>query len=205
MRCMWLLAVLCLFLLPVQAFADSPRLYVSLSGGMVYPIDNDAGLIEDLELDSGSVFGGAVGLDYGQGRLELEGFYRKTDVDRFKLLGVDYDGGGEVESFAMMANAIYTMDNPTSFHPFFLFGVGGATIDLSNITAGNVKVVDADDFQFAYQGGAGVEMLLGESFRVGVEYRYFQIINEEFKDGAGNTFDYGYRAHNAMVSARLLF
>jgi len=205
MRCFWLLAVLCLFLLPVQAFADSPRIYVSLSGGGVYPIDNEAGLIDNLELDSGGGFGGAVGLDYGQGRLELEGFYRKSDVDEVELLGVDYNGNGEVKSFAMMANVIYTADNPTIFHPFFLFGVGGATIDLSKIAAGDIEVVDADDFQFAYQGGAGVEMLLGESFRVGVEYRYFQIINEQFKDGAGNKFDYGYRAHNALVSARLLF
>lgn len=207
MRSWWLcLVLLCLVLfIPSLSFADPPRAYLGLVAGAVYPLDDSAGVIDELELDSGYAFGGVLGLDYGQGRLELEGTYRKADVDRVELLGTRYDGGGEVSAFAIMANAIYSWQNPSPVRPFLLFGMGGSTIDLSDIRAGDIKVVDADDFQFAYQGGAGVEFCLGQSVRLGVEYRYFRVINEEFKDGAGNKFDYGFRTHNALAGIRFLF
>jgi len=192
-------------LFPAVVKAESYHPYLQLSGSYVWQEDNSAGIAEKIYMDDGYGIGGAVGLDFGVGRLEVEGYYRDCDVDKVKLLGTKYNGDGDISTFALMANAYYVLRNETIFQPYVMGGLGAAYIDLNNIDAGAIEFADVDDTQFAYQVGGGIELDVSPRFKINAEYRYFRLSNEQFEDGADNKFDYGYETHNAQVGVRFLF
>jgi opacity protein-like surface antigen len=199
-------------LLPSSVLAEA-RQYISLMGGYTAVLDADAGFLEDAEFDDGFVAGVAVGYDfdtgneygYGDARLEVEFSYRKNDFDQVKFQGAEIAADGEVNSQSLMANAYYLVENPSIVKPFFLFGIGAARIDIDEASIAGVNFIDEDEYNLAYQAGAGLAFELTESLELDLGYRYFRIANTDFEDAVDNEFSFGYETHNAYLGLLYAF
>lgn len=199
-------------LLPSGAWAD-PRPYISLFGGGTNLRDTDAGFLEDAEFDDGFVAGVAVGYDfdtgneygYGDVRLEAEFSYRKNDFDQVKFQGVKIPADGEVNSQSVMANAHYVVENPSIVKPFFLLGIGAARVDIDEASIAGVNFIDEDEFNLAYQAGAGLAFELTESLELDLGYRFFRVANTDFEDAVDNEFSFAYKTHNVYLGLLFAF
>src|SRR5690606_27488249 len=127
-------------------------------------------------------------------RAEVEGNYRRNEVDEVRLGGLPNPavpserlirGGGDVATYGVMANLLYdigaaqgwpvhiTIGGGVGWALHDYDGVGGATQfqGLSNA----VVSIDDTDGRFAYQGIAGVSVPITAvpGLAITAEYRYF--------------------------------
>lgn len=75
---------------------------------------------------------------------------------------------GNVQTWALMANAWWDLDNDSAFTPYIGGGIGYA---ISKFNGG--AVYDGVDGNFAWQMGVGVNVAVSEETSLGVGYRYF--------------------------------
>lgn len=178
------------------------KIYVSVSGGVVYVDDSDA-TAEDINLDGefsadqGYVVAAAIGNKYKTGvRTEFEIAYRDNDIDEVKVEGVklnDVDGSASALSF--MVNAFYDFMPTYVVSPFVGAGAGYASIkgDLDYLESGSASV-------FAYQAAAGISINVHKNASIDVQYRYFATTDPEFDD-----IEAEYSTHNALLGLRYTF
>jgi OmpA-OmpF porin, OOP family len=147
-------------LLPAAAMAQSPGavdrgFYVSLGAGVNWvqgDIDTDrAGSIGSD--DPGWAGSAALGYDFGQFRVELEGYYRNNNPD----VGSYFDAVGGI------VNVLYDFDFGFPLKPHIGVGIGYGQ--------SHVKQVDSD-WDFIIQGIAGVEYAITPNIAAFVDYRY---------------------------------
>ena len=81
---------------------------------------------------------------------------------------------GNVQTWALMANAWIDIGNSSSFTPYIGGGIGYA---ISKFDGG--AVYDGVDGNFAWQLGAGVNIAVSDNTAIGVGYRYFDAGNVE--------------------------
>lgn len=213
--------------------------YVSLFGGASWLTDSEFGFREDddffendelddvvgeTNFDTGWVAGAAVGYTadiFGfQPRLELEGAYRRHDVDEF---GFDFDGDdiladdefgggdGNLEVASGLVNAWF--DVPVfGFRPYVGGGAGIAKVWANDISGNDTRLAgesfDDSDTAFAWQVGAGVGYDLTEDLTAFVDYRYFNVKDLSFGgegDFEDDDLDVEYNTHNAMAGLRFTF
>jgi len=154
---------------------------------------------------------GTLSLGYALGnglRLELEPGYRYNDVD--KVGGAD--GHGRLQTFSVMANAIYDIDIHTPIIPLVPhIGAGIGYAKLWNRSfpyppAG--LTLSGSDETLAYQAIAGVEYALTPAMKLGLDYRYFVATGTDFQvDGVtGVTSHVGdVQNHSVMLTFRYEF
>jgi opacity protein-like surface antigen len=75
---------------------------------------------------------------------------------------------GNVQTWALMANAWWDLTNDSQFTPYIGGGIGYA---ISKFDGG--AVYDGVDGNFAWQLGAGVDVAVSQSTSLGLGYRYF--------------------------------
>jgi outer membrane protein OmpA-like peptidoglycan-associated protein len=124
----------------------------------------------DYSYDLDNDWMGALGAGYAfkNGfRLEGELAYRTNDVD---YDAYEYSGDTSVESTSAMINLFYDFNRDGRFQPYLGVGVGAA----------KVEIEDYDDTSFAYQGLAGVGVVLSPRWTLDVGYRYFAADDLEY-------------------------
>ena len=173
---------------------DDPSGFVSAGGDM------------DIDLDDGWLATGAVGYATQIGwRIELEGGYRKNELDEIELSGIgpstssNLDGDAEV--LTGMLNGYFDFD-PSLYGagdwpiiPFVGAGVGAARVKFDDGTGSDEK-----DLTFAFQLIGGLSLLLGNHMTVSVSYAYLDTSEMDF-DG----FEFDYTSHSVMGGVRFTF
>ncbi|MBB3955427.1 OmpA family protein [Novosphingobium sediminicola] len=127
--------------------------------------------------------GGAVGYDFGNFRLEAEGFYDKTALrSEYRPNGTPLPNGyfnngngfyGHTETTAGMVNALFSVGKWGMFKAYAGAGAGYARVDVwaDNGTVGGLR---GHDEGFAWQALAGISAPLSKNVDLGIKYRYFR-------------------------------
>lgn len=169
------------------------------------------------DFDDGYGFGAALGTRLGeQGaagrwRVEAELTLRTNDVDSHRLNGSAPLAGatGELESTAVMLNALYDFDTGGPFTPYIGGGVGAAMVEASGFGVGAIPaVLDDDDTVLAYQLIAGAGYDVSPNTVLFAEYRWFATDDPDVTTSAATgSVDTGveYQTSNIMVGARFMF
>jgi outer membrane protein OmpA-like peptidoglycan-associated protein len=183
-------------LAPVAAQA---QWYVGLDAGAQFLQDskNSGTGVSGLksESDVGWLTQGVVGYGFGQWRVEGELSYRSSGID--KVGGVS--GKGDTTVVAPMVNAVYEFLPQSKWHPFVGLGAGAGHVDAGKVKKAGADAYNGSDWQFAYQGFAGVGYDLTDNVELKAQYRYFSTLDYDTKSAAGTKLDSEYRDHGVMV------
>jgi len=140
-------------------------------------------LSQDFELDSGFVFGGAAGVDFGDFVIDAELAYRSSDLEGALTYSgystYTYQFDESVGVISAMVNGWFELPVAAGFELYAGGGVG--------VAAGIIEDIDPA-IGIAYQLGAGARFNVTEYFGVGVGYRYFD--TADIIDDSGITADY---------------
>lgn len=167
------------------------------------------GYTHTAEWDAGWAILGAVGYSFGNIRTEVELGYRANDLDNFHADGSNYDNGGDITHFTVMANALYDYKVTEDYEVSVGGGIGFDNINYDN-TAGwhtSPTLKDSDTF-FAWQLMAGVSRPMPSwGTDVFLNYRYTQTEDVSFRelDGGGDLHNDDYNNlsnHTISVGVR---
>jgi outer membrane protein OmpA-like peptidoglycan-associated protein len=157
-------------------------------------------------MDTGWAVGGNVGyagLFIPNLRVEGEIAYRSNSVNGIQVTppGTTFSATGNVNSLAFMANAYYDFLNSSAFTPYLGGGVGAARVSLDSLafTALPGFKTSGSDWQFAYQGIAGVRYNFTPNWSVHVDYRYFATSDPSFSFFGSPKASTQYHTQNVMV------
>jgi opacity protein-like surface antigen len=191
---------------------DGHRPYIGAQFGVNAGEKNDAGLVSDMEFDTG--IGGAISIGFDHGwryahaRSELEFAYRQADIDGGNLDGLDITDG-QATAMSVLFNLYYSVETESIFTPYLMGGLGVASLELDNVEIGDTAFIDDSQAAFAYQAGTGVDVMLTDNWTLDLAYRYFGTADKEFEnnavDQAFKAFDYRYESHNAFLGLRYTF
>ena len=153
--------------------------YVSLEGGGNWIDDNDTlnafngGLptTSTIEFDSGWAVLSSVGYGMNGFRVELEGGYRANEFASTP---------GSFNEWSAMVNFLYDIRVTNTVRLSLGAGAGG---DFANLKLDAINF-DEDQWNFAYQGIAGLSYALSKRLDLVVNYRYLRVVEPEF-DGQG--------------------
>ena len=200
MRKLTLIAVLCSSAVASPAFARDGQSYVELGFGPLIAQDTDIVEVNPntgraATVDQGGFnfddmgYDGAfiVGHDFGGFRTELEGSYRRTGFDSLSSnFGPNVGPGlldGNAKAYGVMGNILADIGSDDG--PQLFFGVGGGPVKFSpELSVGGTPLLDGGDWEFGWQGIAGLRAPLTESIDVSLRYRYFKV--DDFTVGGDN-------------------
>jgi opacity protein-like surface antigen len=175
--------------------------YISGNLGLVLVSDSDVkddfGDEAEISLDVGYGLSAAVGNAYENGaRAEVEFGYRTNDIDDISVSGYRSASiDGDVSAMSLMANGFYDFTPNGKLSPFIGGGVGIAYVE------GDIDYLgSANDYVFAYQASVGVAIIVTQSTKFDVQYRFFGTDDPDF-DG----LEAEYTTHNLMIGFRQSF
>ena len=176
---------------PAQA-AHFNGWYVGLEGGANWTDDWNhqqnttfLGVVTDTDpatasYDTGWAGIATVGYAFHNWRVELEGGYRHNSLDSL----VQFDPGPTIESnnghlntWSIMGNVLYDIPLTERFSLTLGAGAGGARSDIKYESGPGFK---DSDWNFAYQGIAGVNYAIGQRTELYLDYRYFRVVDPDF-------------------------
>ncbi|WP_394753434.1 outer membrane protein [Crenothrix sp.] len=199
--------------------ADEHKAYVQLNAGAVFAPTNSftpnaASGNNDLprvvfDYDPGYATGLAVGYRVAERfRLEGELLYQSSNFDNDFVFANGSFGSsethfnGERTRAAALLNGYYDFKNQTPFTPYITAGVGGYHVEFKSKDAYGLR----NDFDVAYQVGAGVNYKVSDRFSFDLKYRYFSGADPHIKridDRFSTLFDVG--DHQLMAGVRIVF
>jgi opacity protein-like surface antigen len=110
---------------------------------------------------------------------------------------------------SLLLNLYYSIPTESIVTPYFMAGLGVASLELGDVEIGDTTFIDDSQAAFAYQAGAGVDMMLTDEWTLDLAYRYFGTADKEFAnnavDEAFKAFDYRFESHNAFLGLRYTF
>jgi opacity protein-like surface antigen len=142
--------------------------YIDLAGGAVFLQDS-----QDFSFDTGFSITGAVGMNLGNGlSVELESGYLTSDVEGFDDETEFATGSlhGDVSMVPILANVKYTAPVTSLFNFYVGAGLGALYTD-SSVGIGPDSVSDSE-WDFAFQGFAGVSVPMSEILNFDLGYRF---------------------------------
>lgn len=194
MRKLTMVFALCSTALATPAIAQDGKAYIEAGFGPMIAEDIDiteldppTGNQATLEPENFGFDGGVViGYDFGGFRLEAEASYRKTDFEQVvtplaTIAQPTLDA--DISALSFMGNVLADFGSDDGLQ--FFFGVGGGAAKLkSDVAVGGIDFVQGSDWEFAWQGIAGVRAPLSDNLDVGLRYRYFHV--DDFQIGGDN-------------------
>ena len=152
-----------------------------------------------------SLSAGYAGLFIPEFRAEAEIAYRSNHVSSINISppGITVQGTGHIDSADFMLNGYYDFLNSSAWTPYLGAGVGAGRVTLNDVGIAGIGFTNSgDDWQFAYQGIAGVRYSFTPAISVNLDYRYFSTTDPTFKvNFLGTTFSQKtqYHTHNIML------
>ena len=177
-----LLAAAVIAAVPTLAHAEW---YTGIDAGANFLQDSKnsgSGLSYKSESDVGWMTQGQVGYAFGPWRVEGELSYRSSGIN--KVGGAS--GSGTTSALAPMVNGIYEFLPQSQWHPFVGAGIGAARVDGGTVKQNGTTVYKGDDWQFAYQGFAGVGFDVSKNIELKAQYRYFATLDYDSKASSNN-------------------
>lgn len=179
--------------------------YVGADAGAQWLQDSKnsgSGISHKSSNDTGWLTQGEVGYAFGPWRVEGEISYRSSGID--KVGGAN--GSGDISALGTMVNGIYEFLPQSQWHPFVGLGIGAARLDTGTVKKSNVDTYKGEDWQFAYQGFAGVGYDVSKNVELKGQYRYFSTLDYETKATANNTkLTSEYRDHAVLFGVTYKF
>jgi OOP family OmpA-OmpF porin len=156
--------------------------YVSLEGGANWIEDWDHSFFatpSTASFDTGWAVLASVGYGWNGWRLEFESGYRENDLETYTLGPAVFTGlDGDLWEATFMANVLYDIQLTNNFSLSLGVGAGGDFAD-GEVTLGALTFED-DDWNFAYQGIAGLNWAVGQQTSLFVNYHYLRVVDAEF-------------------------
>ncbi len=185
---------------PVAATAQPVTgIYVGAGMGIDIPQHQtilDSGLVDDtLKINWGAGFAGVLSVGYGFGnglRMEVEGSYRSSGVDRITGTDVANVSAGSQRNYGLMVNAAYDFGLGNEWvYPYVGAGIGYLWTDLDGFRLGAADArafgisASGTDGSFAYQFmlGAAFPVRAVPGLAVTAEYRFLGTFDHESFDG----------------------
>ncbi len=203
--------------LPAQAkaFRGVPKLYYAeLNTGLNFGRETDVDLPNtsssgSFSFENGFLFGGSLGYDFGNFRLDGEVGYAKPDFDKITLGSQQANGDGDLEVLTFMLNGYYDFNNSTRFIPFIGGGAGVGKLNMDSPSPALIQNTESD-LVFAYQFTAGTAYQFTKSFSLLASYRYLGTTEGEFDTQAPSIGFSGktkqdYSAHQIRIGGRFSF
>jgi OOP family OmpA-OmpF porin len=172
-----------------------PGLYLGGAGGgtWVQDLDLKDGGSEKIDDDTGWAAVGTLGYRFTSNiRAELEGGFRRSDADS----GGNNDG--DLDTWDVMANALYDFDLGGRLSPYVGVGVGGVNVNVDS------SAIDDSAWAFGYQGIAGVSYALTDRMDAFADYRYLATAGLDLDSGNSESDD-EYRSHTVLIGLRYTF
>lgn len=170
------------FLLAGPAWAEvETGFYLEGQVGYSSPesVDASAGGVDgDVDFKEAAVFGGAVGWRFTHARLELNGSYRKYDVDEVDAAGFDATGDGDATSVVGLVNLFIDPDLGYPVHPFLGGGIGAAYLEVD--TGDSPLEIDDQAGAFAWNLSAGLTWDVTPNVALSASYRYLRLAGTDF-------------------------
>lgn len=201
----WMLTTFCLTLF--YAAAAPGLIYVDFSAG--FPSDDPATLFDDdsagtdfeFDLDTNAAFSGAIGLDGGFFRNELEITFRDTEGILLQTDPPSADAGsGSFDNISLMGNLYFDLPLPGGFELFAGGGIGVVMFDGDTNGTGSLATADFDDagYGLAYQFKVGVAYELTRNLQLTAGYRFWAATEVDFgefqlEDYEIHAIDFGLR------------
>jgi opacity protein-like surface antigen len=142
------------------------------------------------------------GYEFGAWRFEVEYSYRQNGArdlvgSNFAIKAV----GGDRHSNSIMTNVVYDFTLGYPITPHVGFGVGAADVFDGLMLQGIGQLFNNSNWQFSYQGIAGIRYELGQALTLDLGYRYFATIEPMFNIPR-TSFRYGayYKTNNFVAS-----
>jgi outer membrane protein OmpA-like peptidoglycan-associated protein len=154
-----------------------------------------AGTNNKTEYDWGAVGLGQVGYSFGAPKVEFELGYRAGDVS--KVGGAS--GGGDIGALSTMVNGVWDFMPTSRVHPFLGAGIGAAHVVANDAARSGTWAYSGKDWQFAYQGIAGLGYDLTRNLMVKSQYRYFATTDYDVTAAANAKGSAGYANHAILV------
>jgi OOP family OmpA-OmpF porin len=219
----WASAQAQLFVMP----SGPGALYFGIEGGWTSLADtNKAGRLGFVngtrKFDDGFNVGARAGYEWGPLRFEEEFSYANNQSSSVRLLGTNFGvsgsgGKGQISRYALMTNAIYdfTVGWPVTPH----IGVGIGAVNLHNsaslgagipglggtVCAAGCTLVSNSQWEFGYQGIAGIRYNINPALAFDLDYRYLATTDPTFKAVTGAKFSSSYSTHNVLASLSVRF
>lgn len=173
-----------------QMANDAPttyKLYVKAGGGYNYQ-DKQRYNGEAATFDGGLAVSGAIGYMFENNfRIEGEVNYHRNYIDRIKTAAGPYlaEPTGELSTTAFMLNGYYDIPTNMGIKPYVGGGIGYAMVEgtYENFSA---EVEGISENVFAYQGIAGSNFEISDSFSLYAEYKYFATEDVNVEPAAAN-------------------
>ena len=179
--------------------------YTGIDAGATFLQDSKnsgSGLSFKSESDVGWMVQGQVGYGFGPWKVEGELSYRSSGIS--KVGGAT--GSGDTTALAPMVNGIYEFLPQSQWHPFVGLGIGAALVDAGSVKQSGTERYKGDDWQFAYQGFAGVGFDVTKNVELKAQYRYFATLDYDTKATSNSTkLDSEYRDHALLFGVTYKF
>lgn len=160
--------------------------YLTIWAGGTATEDADPGSNVEISFDSGFGGGLAVGYDFGTARLELEGSYRESDVDKVRTGAGSVKVNADLELLTVLVNGYVDFATNSMATPYLGIGAGYARAEIDDIE---------DEF-VAGQLAAGVLLEISPAMSVDLGYRYLLPVGKD---------DLDIRQHTASVGLQFRF
>lgn len=168
--------------------ADDPvGNYLTAWAGLAATRDLEITRDIDMSVDNGYGAGVAIGYDFGQVRLEVEGSYRKGNGDKLKTNAGEINAPEDLEVFTALVNGYLDVATGGPITPYVGAGAGYGRAELGS---------DANDDFAAGQLAAGFLFAVNPRVAVDVGYKFLFPITKS---------DYELQQHAAVLGVQIRF
>ncbi len=208
-------AICFLLFAATPALAQESGFYLGIHGGGAFmegaENSGETGSF-NLEFKPGYLAGITLGFDLredfpriGIGRMEIEISHRTSDLDEAEFVDGNIATEGEATVTSVMLNTFGEYRDSAPWIPYLGAGIGWARVSLQDVEIFGGTLVDDEDDRFAFQAGAGLGYEVGPHLTFDLGYRYFAVMDPEFRDSEGERFESEYRAHQVQLGMRWNF
>ena len=182
-------------LISTPMFLYEAEPYISLTGGLGRASDYARDRNREIRVGNHRGVALAFGYEYTHWRFELEGAYRRSNVNEHMFFGppparrmpavFEQSARGKVEDLALMFNGVYAFRTDRFWRPYAGAGLGFSYVrlrDFERPQSPNHRESSTDgDLVPAFQLMLGVVFQLAEEFDMTVGYRYFVTSSVEWE------------------------
>jgi len=173
-------------------------------------LDNASGSIAGLpfrqRFDDGFNVGLRAGYEWGPWRLEEEFSFRQNGITSVNIAGVNFATKGNRNTYAFMTNLLYDFNLGWAVTPHIGAGIGAVQLHDGWSVPGFGTVASDTQWQFGYQGIAGIRYNINPSLAFDVDYRYLGTTDPTFQTRfAGIRYSSEHSTHSVLASLSVRF
>ncbi len=147
------------------------------------------------------------GYEWGPWRFEEEFRYQQNGQSRFSVAGFGVPVSGDRNAYAVMSNLIYDFNLGWALTPHIGAGIGAVGLHEGlNLRPNGLAITDNTQWEFGYQGIAGIRYNINPALAFDLDYRYLGTTDPTFRTKfPGINYSSGYSTHSVLASLSVRF